>query len=348
MSFEVMKPGLLSTLQDEGRYGSRKHGVIVAGPMDRFAHRAANLLVGNGREAVALEMTLSGPALVARRDMLVAICGADMEAEVDGTSAPMWRPFVLRTGSELLFRYAARGCRAYLAVHGGFKADYVLGSSSTYLRASMGGYEGRALRAGDVLEVKEDERAFQLMKGFELRTKSVSGNKYESENKSVRATKYVSTMVRPDYRDDPIIRIVRGKEASLFTVDSWSKLLSQSFLVTSQSDRMGYRLSSESKLELEAGFSYEMISEAVVGGTLQVPSSGQPILLLADCQTTGGYPRIGHVITADLPLVAQVKPGGTLRFQEVTLFEAQEQLLLQAMDLKLLAAGMKAWLRELE
>jgi antagonist of KipI len=330
MGFEVMKPGLLSTLQDEGRYGYRKHGVIVAGPMDRFAHRAANLMVANGLEAATLEMTLRGPILVAQRDMLLAICGADMDAEVDGHPAPLWRPFILRTGSELHFRYAANGCRAYLAVHGGFMADYVLGSRSTYQRAGIGGYVGRALRAGDVLEVENDDPASELMNGVELRTR------------------FVSPMIRPDYRDNPVIRIVRGKEASLFTADSWSRLLSQSFMVTSQSDRMGYRLSSEPKLELEAVLSYEMISEAVVGGTLQVPSSGQPILLMADCQTTGGYPRIGHVITADLPLVAQLKPGGELHFQEVTHREAQEQLLLQAMNLKLLEAGTRAWLREMK
>ncbi|WP_235550007.1 biotin-dependent carboxyltransferase family protein [Paenibacillus sp. Soil766] len=329
MSFEVRKPGLLSTLQDEGRYGYRKHGVIVSGPMDRFAHRGANLLVGNGLEAATLEMTLQGPMLVAQKDMLVAICGADMGAEVDGVAAPLWQPFILHSGNELHLRYAIHGCRAYLAVHGGFKADYVLGSHSTYQRAAIGGYEGRALRTGDVLKVEKEALDFEVVNEVELRSK------------------FVSSMVRPDYRDNPTIRIVRGKEASLFTPNSWSRLLAQSFLVTSQSDRMGYRLSSDPKLELEAGLSYEMISEAVIEGTIQVPSSGQPILLMADCQTTGGYPRIGHVITADLPLVAQVKPGGQLRFQEVTHSEAQEQLLLQAMDLKLLGAGMMAWLRGL-
>lgn len=329
MSFQVSKPGVFSTLQDEGRYGHRKHGVIVSGAMDLFAHRAANLLVANRAEAVTLEMTLSGPVLIAQSDMLVAICGADMEAEVDGSPAPLWRPFFIRVGSELSFRYAVQGCRAYLAVHGGFAADLMLGSRSTYLRAGMGGYQGRALRSGDLLAVKETTTKFENRDDLELRSK------------------FVSTTIRPDYQDHPVIRIIRGKEADLFTSVSWSRLLSQSYLVTSQSDRMGYRLSSEPKLELEPGVPFEMISEAVVAGTLQVPSSGHPILLLADCQTTGGYPRIGHVITADLPLIAQVKPGGTLRFIEVSHREAQEQLLLQAMDLKLLEAGTRVWLRGL-
>ncbi|NQX59300.1 biotin-dependent carboxyltransferase family protein [Paenibacillus qinlingensis] len=329
MSFEVIKPGLLSAIQDEGRYGYRKHGVIVSGPMDHFAHRAANLLVGNGSEAATLEMTLQGPILIAQSDMLVAICGADMGAKVDGDSAPMWQPFVLHAGSELSVGYAVEGCRSYLAAHGGFKSDYILGSRSTYQRAAIGGYEGRTLRIGDVLEVEKGGLASDVVNEVELQSK------------------FVSSKIRPDYHDNPTIRIVRGREASIFTPNSWSRLLSQSFFVTSQSDRMGYRLASESKLELEAGLSYEMISEAVVAGTIQVPSSGQPILLMADCQTTGGYPRIGHVITADLPLVAQVKPGGQLRFQEVTHLEAQEQLLLQAMDLNLLGAGVRAWLRGL-
>lgn len=329
MSFEVIKPGLLSTIQDEGRYGHRKHGVIVSGPMDRFAHRAANLLVGNGSKAAALEMTLQGPTLVAQSDILVAICGADMGAEVDGAAASLWQPFLLRMGSELRFQYAVQGCRTYLAVHGGFQADHVLGSHSTYQRAAIGGYKGRALRVGDILGI----------------AKEGSGLAAEIVNEVELRSKIVSPMIRPDYRDDPVIRFVRGKEASRFTPDSWSQFVSHRFQVTSQSDRMGYRLSIEPSLELEAGLPYEMISEAVVAGTIQVPSSGQPILLLADCQTTGGYPRIGHVITADLPLVAQVKPGGTLRFQEVSHSEAQKLLLMQAMDLKQLEAGVKAWLR---
>jgi allophanate hydrolase subunit 2 len=411
MTFKVIKPGVFSTLQDEGRYGHRKHGVIVSGAMDLFAHRAANLLVANSSEAVTLEMTLSGAILVAEKDLLVAICGADMDAKVDGTSAPLWRPFVIRGGSELSFHYAVQGCRAYLAVHGGFAADYVLGSRSTYLRAGMGGFQGRALRSGDVLGVGEVGEKYGGT-GGEFRHRGekfedtggkfghtgekfedtggkfghigekfedtdgefghigekfedtdgefghtgekfedtggdfrFTGEKFEDIDDLALRSKFVSTTIRPNYQDHPEIRIVRGNEADLITSASWSSLLSQSFVVTSQSDRMGYRLSSELKLELDPGVPYEMISEGVAAGTLQVPSSGQPILLMADCQTTGGYPRIGHVITADLPLVAQVKPGGTLRFREVTHREAQEQLLLQAMDLKLLEAGMRVWLR---
>lgn len=322
MGFEIIKPGLLSTLQDEGRYGHRKHGVISSGPMDIFAHRAANMLVGNEAGAAVLEMTLLGPRMVALKDMLLALCGADMEADVDGIRVSLWRPFRIRKGSTLSVHYAVHGCRAYLAVSGGFEAKPVLGSRSTYLRAGIGGHEGRALQTGDVLRAGK-----AVIMGY------------------FSPLGAVSTLIRPIYEDNPVVRVVRGKEFGFFTEASRASLWTQGYEVTAQSDRMGYRLDGK-KLELIDGVSREMISEAVVQGTIQVPPSGQPILLMADCQTTGGYPRIAHVITADLPLVAQVKPGGSLRFREVSHREAEEQLLLQVMDLRLLKVGVRAWVRD--
>ncbi|UKS24688.1 biotin-dependent carboxyltransferase family protein [Paenibacillus sp. HWE-109] len=323
MGFEVSKPGLLSTLQDEGRFGFRKYGVIASGPMDSYAHRTANILVGNKADASTLEMTLSGPTLTAQKDMVIAICGADMEAEIDGTSMPLWRPFNIYQGEQLAIHYARQGCRAYLAVSGGFEGRSVLGSQSTYLRAGLGGYEGRGLQAGDQLNVGEGE------------VKRLAGN---------QPVGAVSTLIRPPYEENPTLRVTWGKEAAHFTEESRWQFAAQGFMVTPQSDRMGYRLKGDHLCMKEA--SPEMISEAVVQGTIQVPAGGQPILLMADCQTTGGYPRIAHVITADLPLVAQVKPGGTIRFEVVSHREAQEQLLLQAMDLRLLEAGMQAWYQD--
>ncbi|MDQ0917278.1 biotin-dependent carboxyltransferase family protein [Paenibacillus sp. V4I5] len=322
MGFEVIKPGLLSTLQDEGRYGQRKYGVITSGPMDLFAHRAANILVGNDRGAAVLEITLLGPSMVAQKDMLLSLCGADMEADRDGIRVPLWRPFMIRKGDQLNVHYAVKGCRAYLAVYGGFEVKPVMGSRSTYLRAGIGGHQGRALQAGDDLPVRQE----------------VIGDYLHHIGS-------VSAFIRPGYEENPVVRVVKGKEAALFTDASIRSLMSQSYIVTAQSDRMGYRLEGM-RLELSDGVPSEMISEAVVQGTIQVPPSGQPILLMADCQTTGGYPRIAHVITADLPLVAQVKPGGKLRFREVSYREAQEQILLQAMDLRLLEAGVRAWVRD--
>ncbi|MDR6878475.1 biotin-dependent carboxyltransferase family protein [Bacillus sp. 3255] len=320
MGFRVVKPGLLSTLQDEGRFGYRKYGVIASGPMDYFAHRTANLLAGNRADAAVLEMTLNGPVLSAQADMLLALCGAGMEADVDGRPVSSWQPFHMEKGETLHVRYAVQGCRAYLAVHGGFVANKALGSTSTYLRAALGGYAGRALRAGDELSIGE-ARQYPMKR-------PLSG--------------YVSTHIRPPYDAAPVVSVVAGKEAGRFTEQAKAALYANSFTVTPQSDRMGYRLEGEA-LSLDNGCPSEMISEAVTPGTIQVPPGGNPILLMADCQTTGGYPRIAQVITAHLPLVAQVKPGAALRFREVSLREAQEQLLLQAMDLRLLEAGLKAW-----
>ncbi|HEY1215231.1 MAG TPA: KipI antagonist, partial [Bryobacteraceae bacterium] len=155
----------------------------------------------------------------------------------------------------------------------------------------------------------------------------------------------VSRAIYPDYPETPVIRIIKGREAAIFSDDSVQKFFQESYTVTPQSDRMGYRLDG-AMLELKGGATSEMISEAVAPGTIQVPPSGQPIVLMADCQTTGGYPRIGHVISTDLPLVAQARPGDKLRFQEISLQEAQELQLLQEMDLRCLHAGLKAWARD--
>ncbi|MGO4269642.1 biotin-dependent carboxyltransferase family protein, partial [Paenibacillus sp. TAF58] len=287
-----------------------------------FAHRTANILVGNDWDAAVLEITLLGPSMVAQKNMLLSLCGADMEADIDGNRVPFWRPFLIRKGDQLNVHYASKGCRAYLAVYGGFEVKPVMGSRSTYLRARIGGHQGRALQAGDNLQVRQD----------------VVGEYCPQPGA-------VSVFIRPDYEDNPVVRVVKGKEVDLFTEASRRSFLVQSYTVTAQSDRMGYRLEGK-RLELYDGVPSEMISEAVVQGTIQVPPSGQPILLMADCQTTGGYPRIAHVITADLPLVAQVKPGGKLRFREVSHREAQEQILLQMMDLRLLEAGARAWMQD--
>ncbi|MEW9699738.1 biotin-dependent carboxyltransferase family protein [Paenibacillus sp. SI8] len=339
MSFVVVKSGLLTTIQDNGRLGLRKHGVITSGPMDRFAHRTANLLVGNTVNTASMELTLQGAELHAQKDMLLALCGADMEAVLDGQPVPLWRPFVIQSGSVLRMHYAVQGCRVYLAVAGGFDVEPVMGSRSTYMRAGLGGFEGRALQQGDILSVGAAEpngaRMFQAI-----------GKRGASEGQGLlQAPWLVYTGRNSDYEDHPVVRIVRGREAAWFTAESMEELLAGSYEVTPHSDRMGYRLGG-GELKLGNGFSSEMISDAVAQGTIQVPPSGQPILLMADCQTTGGYPRIGQVISADLPLVAQIKPGGRIRFREVSLREAQEELLLQEGDLRMLQAGVHAWLRD--
>ncbi|TXK85512.1 biotin-dependent carboxyltransferase family protein [Paenibacillus sp. N3.4] len=339
MGFKVINPGLLTTLQDMGRYGQRKYGVVTSGPMDLFAHRVANILVGNPADKATLEMTLQGPVLHAHKDMLLALCGADMEANVDGVFVPLWSPFVIHEGSKLHIHYARHGCRAYLAVGGGFDSSPVMGSRSTYLRARIGGYEGRALQEGDVLPVGAAGQSSS-------RLYHATAHWGHSGKKGLLHTPpIVSTRMSPVYEENPVVRVLLGREAASFTEQSRHDFQSQPYLVTPQSDRMGYRMEGK-KLVIEEGISSEMISEAVVQGTIQVPPSGQPILLMADCQTTGGYPRIAHVISVDLPLVAQVKPGGQLRFREVSHAEAQEQIVLRELDLRLLEVGLKAWAQD--
>ncbi|UJF34439.1 5-oxoprolinase subunit C family protein [Paenibacillus hexagrammi] len=337
MSLVIHKPGLLTSIQDMGRYGFRKDGVIVSGSMDSFASRTANLLVGNDPSAAVLEMTLHGAELQAQRPLLAAICGADMQACLNGERLPMWTPFVIPEGAELQFNYAVSGCRAYLAVAGGLSADQIMGSRSTYLRAGLGGHRGRTLRSGDTIELVDLHAGMMRVKKLfhqEETLPAIFG--------TYAAAKFSAAVsLRPRYTAAPQLRFIRSRETSLFTEESWTQLRTSNFRISSQSDRMGYRLIGDKPL-LQNECSKEMISETVTPGVLQVPPDGQPILLMADCQTTGGYPRIGQVIAVDLPLAAQVKPGEALRFEEVSLRTAQELLLLQEADLRMLQAGVQA------
>jgi antagonist of KipI len=352
MSIEIRKAGLLTTVQDLGRYGYRSLGVSVSGTMDQFALRAANILVGNETGAAGLEITLQGPEIVFHQNALLAICGGDFHPLIDEQRVPMWRPIVVQTGQVLRLPYAREGCRAYLAIAGGVLVPSIMESFSTYMRAGIGGMEGRALLAGDILELGDAGWGVKVMREYATYSQigvghntAFVGSSDENEGSDtnrykdvVAAPWYLSESIRPTYDEHPVVRVIRGKESEHFTKKSLGSLLSNKYRVSPQSDRMGYRLQGE-RLELKQPL--EMITEAVAAGTLQVPPDGQPILLMADCQTTGGYPRVAHVISVDLPLVAQVKPGGTLRFREVSMAEAQEQYLLREMDLRLLQAGVK-------
>lgn len=324
MSLTVLKPGLLTTVQDLGRFGLQRHGVIVSGAMDSFAFRTANWLVGNQDGEAALEMTLIGPAVRFEADTLIAVTGGNLNPRIDEYPIPLWRPIAVKSGSVLRFSAADSGCRTYLAVAGGISVPTVMGSKSTYLRAGIGGYQGRALQATDVLEIgTPSPRANKLMK-----------NLTEPGSLPFAIVKWrVSHQLLSFYQKNSIIRVIRGGQFTHFERISREQFFQTEYRVTPQSDRMGYRLSG-AKLALTEPI--EMISEAVTAGTIQVPPDGNPIVLLADRQTTGGYPKIGHVITADLPILAQVKPGETIRFQEISLEEAQNLYRSRERDLQLL------------
>ncbi|MFD1019901.1 5-oxoprolinase subunit C family protein [Thalassobacillus hwangdonensis] len=327
---KVMKSGLLTSIQDLGRYGNQKHGVIASGVMDPEAHRIANLLVGNEENASTMEITIMGPVLEFQEDALISICGADLTPMIDGVPVGMWRPIFIKRGSELRFGQIKHGCRSYLAVAGGYDVPEVMGSASTYLRAGIGGYKGRQLEKEDVISFLAPSEQAEFMIA-ELRETS-------NEQNFSAMDWYVATEFVPVVQPEEPIRIVKGREYDRFTTESQQDLEASSFKVDTKSDRMGYRLTGQT---LQMNDKEDMISEAVAFGTIQVPAEGNPIILLADRQTTGGYPKIAQIATVDLPKIAQTKPGESITFTLISLEEAQRLYLERERNIQYLKTGIK-------
>lgn len=304
MSISVIKPGMLSTFQDVGRHGHQHLGVSVSGAMDARAHRLANLLVGSSDDQATLEITLTGPTLRFNSATCIAISGAHLSPTVNGRAVPNNRPLIIKAGDTLAFGERTAGLRAYLAVYGGFDIPRVMGSRSTFVRGNFGGLEGRALR-------KDDQIAL-------LRT--LNNRNLDALSDDVWKIKiYLPAIVGLTVR--PEIRVIAGPHAGRFTEESLTQFYNSDYRVSPQSERMGYRLSGAA---LQLKDTTQIASEVTSFGTVQVPPDGNPIILMADRQTTGGYVKIAHIATVDLPLVAQTMPGETLRFQEITLAQAQE------------------------
>ncbi|NRG46766.1 biotin-dependent carboxyltransferase family protein [Bacillus sp. CRN 9] len=325
----IIKPGLLTSIQDLGRYGFQKYGVIASGVMDQIAHRVANLLVGNKESESTIEMTLIGPTIQFHENTLIAITGGDLSPAINGKAIGTWKPIFVKKGSVLSFGKCQAGCRAYLAAAGGFSVPFIMGSKSTYLRAEIGGNEGRALKKHDAIHIGNPSSIALKMIHFyqpQLSSDFVSGRWA------------VDASLIPIYQKRKSIRVLKGRHYHLFTKQSQQKLYEEGFEVSSQSDRMGYRLTGPA-LALEKP--EEMISEAVAFGTIQVPPGGDPIILLADRQTTGGYPKIAQIASVDLPFLAQAKPGDTLHFTEITHEEAQRLILEKEKVLQELKVGIK-------
>jgi antagonist of KipI len=295
VTFTVIKPGMLTTVQDLGRSGYQGLGVPVSGPMDAYSHRLANQLLGNHPMAAALEITLLGPELLADGEMTCAIAGGEIEVTLDGAAVPRHQPFRVPSGSRLRCGARGRGTRLTLAVQGGFDVPVTLGSRATHLVSRMGPFGGRALRSGDVLPVGLSPVA--LAKG-------------DSQGSA-------GPLELPD--GGAQVRVVPAVHRERFTDDAWGLLVRARFTVSSQSNRMGYRLDGPTLGHVGAA---DILSEAMPIGALQVPSSGQPILLMAERQTTGGYATIANVITADLPVAGQLAPGDWIAFAPVTRAEA--------------------------
>lgn len=314
----IEKGGLLTTVQDGGRHGYRRFGMPVSGAMDMCAYTLANILAGNSPGAALLEATLIAPEILFKDDVdperlwRIAVCGADMQPFINGKSIPMNRAVEIKNGDHLTFAGLKWGCRTYIAFEGGLDVPVIMGSRSTYLRAAVGGYEGRPLKPGDLIPLGTD---------FRTNDHDFINDRINDLNNKQGYYQYI-----PDYQSGQPIKIYPGPELKRVGFEGLRTLLTREFTITPQSDRMGLRLSGEpiyiKNIPETANHSerdipsHDIVSAGIPIGTIQLPAKGQMIILTADCQPTGGYARIAFVSEADLCRIAQMKPGDKLRFRE--------------------------------
>ncbi|HEX4653452.1 MAG TPA: biotin-dependent carboxyltransferase family protein [Candidatus Udaeobacter sp.] len=317
MNVSVVRGGFLTSVQDLGRTGHRQFGISTSGALDPFALRVANMLVGNDEGAAGLEITLGDLQLRFNDERIVAWCGGEFDVRTGSQPLPAGHVANLQAGDELKFSRAQVGCRAWLGVSGGFDVPIVLHSRSTDFRANFGGVEGRALRDGDILSL---------------------GARPESPIPATTISSWTAphNWVSPA-KPDPTLRFIRGADWKRFNDETIERFTNHEFAVSPDSDRMGVRLTGP---ELSRVDNIDLISEGVAPGTIQVPPNGQPILLLGDCQTIGGYPKIAHVITVDQPMAAQLRAGDRVRFSEVSLGDAHQLLLLRERTLERFRIGL--------
>jgi antagonist of KipI len=301
--FKVIKPGLQTTVQDLGRYGYSEFGVSPSGAMDPYSLQMGNLLVGNVLGEAALEVPLIGPVLMALHDVSMAICGGNLSPKINGQEIPLWKSNVIKKGQILSFGELKEGVRTYISIAGGIDVPLVLNSKSTYLTGKFGGFEGRAIKEGDTL----------------------FGNPFTRRNR------FLHTQLIPKYTSPLRVRVIVGPHTDKFTPAGLETFLNDEYSISSQSNRMGYQLTGP---KIEHRSTADIISDAIPLGGIQVPASGQPIILMAEHQTTGGYSRIGTVISADIPLLAQAQPGTSVRFMEISLQTAQDLLIARRRRLK--------------
>lgn len=298
---EVLHGGVLSSIQDRGRYGYRQYGVPISGAMDGYALRMANILVGNPEDVAGIEVTFYGLKLRSTRDIWIAITGGDLSPQMNGESIPLWTSTLLKKDNVLAFGRLKSGLRAYVGVQGGIDLPLLMNSRSTMIKAAFGG-TGGPLKSGDRLKIGGN---FLLQK---------TGVKTLPE-------RYV-----PEYKTQNELRVVLGPQFDYFAEETFKLFLDSEYTVAPESDRQGYRLKGP---ELKHIKSFNLITEAVWPGVVQVPGDGLPILLLADAQTTGGYPKIASVISVDLDRIGQAKPSDKIWFQAVSLEKAQNIFLEQ-------------------
>ncbi|RYL92767.1 biotin-dependent carboxyltransferase [Sporolactobacillus sp. THM7-4] len=306
-----LKAGLLTTVQDLGRQQYQYYGISVSGAMDRLSFRIANLLVGNPENFAAIEVAMMGPLLQFHQEGVIAITGADITPKINAINIPMWKAISIHDGDRLSFGRLENGCYAYIAFAGGVQVPEVMGSKSTFIRGHYGGQFGRALRKGDHIQIGDPLLHLNKVSGRSIPGKSI-----------------------PSYQESKEIRFVWGPHDHYFTDEAKETFCSVSYKISNQSDRMGYRLSGKA---LSHKNNAQILSDYIAPGAIQVPGNGQPIVLMADCQMSGGYTKIGMVIGVDIPVFAQKKPGDRLRFIPVSIEAAQKEWISQEKWLSILA-----------
>jgi biotin-dependent carboxylase-like uncharacterized protein len=299
-TFEVLSPGIMSTVQDLGRFGCARYGVAASGALDGFAVRVGNLLVGNPENAAVVETTLMGLRIKAVRDAVVAVTGGDLQARKGSEPLAVWRSHLVREGESISFSGPASGFRSYLAVAGGIHAATVMGSRSTNLASGFGGFQGRPLRKGDILAVEPVKDALRF-----------AGRAFTPE--------WI-----PDYSAPWRLRIVWGPQDDHFSEEGRQTFVTAAFTVSPNSDRTGIRLNGP-VVTRKPGMEESIISEGILSGAIQIPGDGQPIIILGET-ASGGYRKIATVISADLPLLGQITPGDEVAFEAVAMDAAVQAL----------------------
>ena len=302
----ILNPGLLTTVQDGGRIGYQAFGVSVSGVMDPRAMNIANILVGNDDNEAVLECTMMGPQIRFDVSNVIAVTGGDLGASIDGQPIPTYRAVKVQAGQTLRFTGLRGGCRAFIAFAGGLDIPLVMGSRSTYMKAKIGGLEGRKLQKDDVIGFRDPK---ETIHNFDIRG------------------------FTPEFvpRKEYTLRVILGPQDDMFTEEGIRTFLSETYTVTPEFDRMGCRFDGPEIAHKNGG---DIISDGIAFGAVQVPSAGKPIVMLADRQTTGGYTKIANVMTADFRILAQLKAGDKVRFEKISVAAAQEALLAERGALK--------------
>jgi biotin-dependent carboxylase-like uncharacterized protein len=295
---KILKPGGYTTIQDRGRFGFQHLGVPVSGVLDQFAFTMANLLVGNPENTAAMEITIMGPHLEIQKEMDIALTGAVMKITVNEQPQGQWRSIRVKPGDTVSIGQVTSGCRSYLAFNSNISLPEIMGSYSTYTGGKIGGFKGRPLQQGDVIETQ----------GMHLLKKELS----------------LPSNFIPSYQPQAVVRAIPGPQDDYFD-DGFISLFESEFMVTAKADRMGYRLQGET-IPIKEGMPKSIISEPAVPGSIQIPADEQPIILLVE-QTVGGYAKIATVISSDLSKVAQTTPGDMIRFEKVDLDTAYDVII---------------------